>query len=64
MGLVSYYIGGTPDLYATQTVHYVDLKMSKYQTEIYEFYEEEERKMEKKKHLVQFHQILKFIKHM
>jgi hypothetical protein len=49
MGLVSYYIGGTPDLYATQTVHYIDLKMSKYQTEIYEFYEEEERKMEKKK---------------
>ena len=48
MGLVSYYIGATPDLYATQSTHYIDVKMSQYQTEIYEFYEEEEAKMAKK----------------
>ena len=49
MGLVSYYIGATPDLYATQSTNYIDVKMSQYQTEIYEFYEEEEAKMAKKK---------------
>ena len=49
MGLVSYYIGATPDLYATQSTNYIDVKMSPYQTEIYEFYEEEEAKMAKKK---------------
>ena len=48
IGLVSYYIGATPDLYATQTSHYIDTKMSEYQTEIYDFYEEEEEKMAKK----------------
>jgi len=40
IGLVSYYIGATPDLYATQTIHYVDVKMTKYKTEIYDYYEE------------------------
>lgn len=48
MGLVSYYVGATPDLYATQTTHYIDVKMSQYQTEIYEYYEEEENKMARK----------------
>ena len=48
MGLVSYYIGATPDLYATQSTHYVDVKMSEYQTEIYEYYEEVEAAMAKK----------------
>jgi len=48
MGLVSYYIGATPDLYATQTTHYIDVKMSQYQTDIYEFYEEEEAKIAQK----------------
>jgi hypothetical protein len=48
MGLVSYYIGATPDLYATQSTHYVDAKMSQYQTELYEYYEEIEAKMAKK----------------
>lgn len=48
MGLVSYYIGATPDLYATQSTHYVDVKMSQYQTELYEYYEEIEAKMAKK----------------
>lgn len=45
MGLVSYYIGATPDLYATQSTHYVDVVMSRYQTEIYNYYEEIEKKM-------------------
>ena len=48
MGLVSYYIGATPDLYATQSTHYIDVKMSKYQTEIYEYNEEIEAQMRKK----------------
>ena len=48
IGLVSYYIGATPDLYATQSTHYIDVKMSQYQTELYEYYEEVEAKMAKK----------------
>ena len=40
IGLISYYIGATPDLYASQTIHYIDVKMAKYQTEIYDYYEE------------------------
>lgn len=48
MGLVSYYIGATPDLYATQTTHYVDVKMSQYQTEIYDYFEEIENNMAKR----------------
>jgi hypothetical protein len=53
MGLVSYYIGATPDLYATQSTHYIDVKMSQYQTEIYEYYEEIEAQMAKKAKLRQ-----------
>ena len=45
MGLVSYYIGATPDLYASQTTHFVDVPMSGYQSEIYEYFEEIENKM-------------------
>jgi superfamily II DNA or RNA helicase len=48
MGLVSYYIGATPDLYARDVIHYVDSKMSMYQTEIYEYYENIEREMERR----------------
>jgi hypothetical protein len=48
MGLVSYYIGATPDLYATQTTHFVDVPMSAYQSEIYEYFEEIENNMAKK----------------
>lgn len=48
MGLVSYYIGATPDLYATQSTQYIDVKMSQYQTDIYEYYEEVEAQMKKK----------------
>jgi hypothetical protein len=49
MGLVSYYIGATPDLYASQTTHFIDVSMSKYQTEIYNYFEEVENKMAQKK---------------
>ena len=48
MGLVSYYVGGTQDLYASQTEHSVDCVMSEYQTEIYKHYEAIEKAMEKK----------------
>jgi hypothetical protein len=48
IGLVSYYIGATPDLYASQTIHYIDVSMSPYQSEIYEYYEEIENKMAQK----------------
>ena len=48
LGLVSYYIGATPDLYAKEITHYVDSKMSMYQTEVYEYYENIEREMEKR----------------
>jgi len=48
MGLVSYYIGATPDLYASQTTHFVDVPMSPYQSEIYEYFEEIENNMAKK----------------
>jgi hypothetical protein len=52
IGLVSYYIGGTPDVFATKTLHYVDAVMSEYQTDIYNYFEEIESKiMKKKKHL-------------
>jgi len=45
LGLVSYYIGSTPDLYATKTIHFVDVPMSDYQRDIYGFFEEIETKM-------------------
>jgi len=40
MGLVSYYVGSTIDLYPTKVMHYVDVPMSDYQTDIYNYYEE------------------------
>jgi len=45
MGLVSYFIGATPDYYAKKTINYVDVPMHKYQTEIYNYYEEMENKL-------------------
>ncbi len=38
LGLVSYYIGATPDYFARKTLSYVDVPMSKYQDEIYEYF--------------------------
>jgi superfamily II DNA or RNA helicase len=49
IGLVSYYIGATPDLYASKSVNFVDVPMSEYQTDIYNYFEELERKMSSKK---------------
>ena len=42
IGLVSYYIGATPDYFPSKTVNYVDIIMSEYQDDIYSFYEEKE----------------------
>lgn len=48
MGLVSFYIGATPDLYASKKIHYVDVKMSKYQNEVYSYFEDIEETIAKK----------------
>jgi superfamily II DNA or RNA helicase len=47
LGLVSYYIGATPDKYAQKTIHYVNLTMDKYQEEIYNHFEKIEEHKEK-----------------
>ncbi len=49
IGLVSYYIGATADLYASKKVIYVNLQMSPYHTKIYQNYENMEAEAEKKK---------------
>jgi hypothetical protein len=46
MGLVSFYIGSTPDYFASKTTHHEDVPMSDYQKDIYNYYEEIEKKME------------------
>ena len=48
LGLVSYYYGATPDLYAKKTIHYIDLEMTKYQEDVYKVFEDYEAAMEKK----------------
>lgn len=45
MGLVSYYAGATKDLYASKSIHYVDVPMSSYQEDIYNYYEDIEAKI-------------------
>lgn len=47
LGLVSYYIGATPDKYAQKTVHYVNIPMEEYYQKIYEYFEQIEEKKEK-----------------
>ena len=47
MGLTSYYIGATPDKYATKTVHYKNIEMQEYQEEIYNHFEKIEEEREK-----------------
>jgi len=44
LGLVSFYIGATPESFATQMRHNVDVEMSNYQTKLYNFYEDIEDK--------------------
>jgi|SaaInlStandDraft_4_1057021.scaffolds.fasta_scaffold01619_7 superfamily II DNA or RNA helicase len=48
LGLVSFYLGVTPELYASKKIHNVDVEMSPYQTEIYKYYEEIEDNMRKR----------------
>ncbi len=47
LGLVSYYIGATPDKFAQKTVHYVNIPMESYHEEIYNYLEEIEEQKEK-----------------
>ena len=47
MGLVSYYIGSTPDKFARKTTHYKELSMGPYQLEVYNYLEEIEDQKEK-----------------
>lgn len=47
MGLVSYYIGATPDKFAQKTVHYVNIPMEKYHQEVYDYFEKIEKDKEK-----------------
>jgi len=47
MGLVSYYIGATVDKFASKVIKYVNVPMENYQEEIYNFFDEYEKKKEK-----------------
>ena len=47
MGLTSYYIGATPDKYASKTVHYKNILMGKYFQEVYDHFEKIEEEKEK-----------------
>jgi superfamily II DNA or RNA helicase len=47
MGLVSYYLGATPDKYASKIIHYKNILMDTYQNEVYQYLEEIEEKKEK-----------------
>ena len=49
IGLVTYYIGSTPDMYASKIIESIDIEMDKYQEDIYNFFEEKEEEIEKKK---------------
>jgi hypothetical protein len=48
IGLVSYYIGATPDVFPSKTLHYVDIVMSEYHNDIYTLFEEKEDAMARK----------------
>jgi hypothetical protein len=48
LGLTSYYVGATPDVFPSKTISYVDVDMSPYQEDINKFYEELEDKIAKK----------------
>lgn len=51
MGLVSYYIGGTSNLFASKTINYINVPMSNYHQEVYTYYEEIEAKIERESFL-------------
>jgi len=44
LGLVSYYVGATPDYFAKQIPHNISVKMSTYQKDIYKYYADIEAK--------------------
>ena len=48
LGLTSFYIGATVELYATRSINYVDVIMSKYQEEVYTYFEKIEEDMERR----------------
>ncbi len=48
LGLISYYIGATPDLYARQELKYVNLPMSDYQYNVYRVFEKLEAEIQKR----------------
>ncbi|AAV50619.1 putative transcription termination factor [Acanthamoeba castellanii mimivirus] len=48
LGLVSYYIGATPDLYARQELKYINLPMSAYQYDIYRIFEKLEAEIQER----------------
>lgn len=48
MGLVSYYIGATPDYFATKRIEYIDVKMSEYHEDIYNYFDAIEEQQQKK----------------
>jgi SNF2 family DNA or RNA helicase len=47
LGLVSYYIGATPDKFPSKTIHYKAITMEKYQETVYNHFEEIEEEREK-----------------
>ena len=47
MGLISYYIGATPDKFARKTTHYKNIMMEDYQQEVYDHFEAIEEEKEK-----------------
>jgi superfamily II DNA or RNA helicase len=49
IGLVSYYMGATPDYFASKKTEYIDIKMSEYQEEVYTYFENKEEEIEKKR---------------
>lgn len=49
LGLTSYYLGATPDLFAAKTVYYENVKMAPYQEDIYSYFEDIEEVMAKRK---------------
>lgn len=47
LGLVSYYVGATPDKFAQKMVHYINIPMESYHEEVYNYFEEIEEQKEK-----------------
>lgn len=48
MGLVSFYLGANPDVFASKKLHYIDVKMSNYQEEVYGYFEDLEEQITKR----------------